>query len=207
MEPGTKNDNYNADELEAPKWLNAEFFRDVLSNSEKEPTLKISDVQMSPATVKGDHFASIMFRAKISYETPKGKLFKSLIVKTMPEQEGHKKDMLSNSHIFETEIGMYTKALPKFQEILRKSGDNTRLCVPCLYHSLEPRQIMIFEDLCEEGYTVIRNRGGTIEELKAAYSKLAKMQAVSYHILQEASSEKMFILSIDYLHVSCPSES
>ncbi|XP_034488467.1 uncharacterized protein LOC117792425 [Drosophila innubila] len=185
MDSESKNDKYNADELVVPNWLNGEFFREVLSNVEKEPNIRIIDIQMSPATAKGDHYASIMFRSKISYETRKGKFFKSLIIKTMPEQEGHKKEMLSNSPIFETEIGMYTKALPKFQEILRKSGDNTRLCVPCLYHSLEPRQVMIFEDLVEKGYTVIRNRGGTIEELKAAYAKLAKMQAVSFHILHE----------------------
>ncbi|XP_062124127.1 uncharacterized protein LOC133837396 isoform X2 [Drosophila sulfurigaster albostrigata] len=93
--------------------------------------------------------------------------------------------MLSNSHIFETEIGMYTKALPKFEEILRQSGDETKLCTPCLYHSLEPRQVMIFDDLVEEGYTVIRDRGATIEELNAAYTKLAKIHAVSFKILNE----------------------
>ncbi|KAH8310925.1 hypothetical protein KR044_003493 [Drosophila immigrans] len=185
MAPSTNNNDFNADELEAPEWLNAEFFRDVLSNHLKEPQLKVLDVVISPASPKGDHYASVMFRSKVEYQIGKGKFSKSLIIKTMPEQEGHKKEMLNNSRIFETEIGMYTKALPKFEEILRQSGEEIKLCTPCLYHSLEPRQIMIFDDLVVEGYTVIRDRGATIEELKAAYTKLAKIHAVSFKILNE----------------------
>ncbi|KAH8399612.1 hypothetical protein KR215_004983, partial [Drosophila sulfurigaster] len=115
----TNNNDFNADELVAPEWLNAEFLREVLMKHLKEPELKVLDIVMSPASAKGDHYASVMFRSKVVYETQKGKFSKSLIIKTMPEQEGHKKEMLSNSHIFEIEIGMYTKALPKFEEILR----------------------------------------------------------------------------------------
>ncbi|XP_060649129.1 uncharacterized protein LOC132786584 [Drosophila nasuta] len=185
MASKTNNNDFNADELVAPEWLNAEFLRDVLIKHLKAPELKVLDVVMSPASAKGDHYASVMFRSKVVFETQKGKFSKSLIIKTMPEQEGHKKEMLSNSHIFETEIGMYTKALPKFEEILRQSGDETKLCTQCLYHSLEPRQVMIFDDLVVEGYTVIRDRRATIEELKAAYTKLAKIHAVSFKILNE----------------------
>jgi len=48
----------------------------------------------------------------------------------------------------------------------------------------------VFEDLVPEGYAVMRNRSITLEEAKAAYSKLAKMQAVSYKILKEVKSFK-----------------
>jgi len=51
----------------------------------------------------------------------------------MPEEEGHKKDILKDSHIFETEILMYSKALPEFERILQEAGDNTKLYVPCIY--------------------------------------------------------------------------
>ncbi|KAH8358900.1 hypothetical protein KR093_003196 [Drosophila rubida] len=191
------NDDFNADELVAPAWLNAEFFREVLSNHLKEPELRVLNVEMSPASAKGDHYASVMFRSKVAYETQRGKFSKSLIIKTMPEQEGHKKEMLNNSRIFETEIGMYTKALPKFEEILRQSGDDTKLCTSCLYHSLEPRQIMIFDDLVVEGYKVIRDRRPTIEELKAAYTRLAKIHAVSFKILNEVSLRNEHICRIN----------
>ncbi|KAH8417172.1 hypothetical protein KR222_005487 [Zaprionus bogoriensis] len=187
MESANNNDRFNADELEPPQWLNAQFFTEVLRGYVKAPELKVVGVDISPASAKGDHYASVMFRGNVSYSTLQGDFSKSLIIKTMPEQEGHKKEMLGDSHIFETEIAMYTKALPKFEEILRVAGDNTKLCADCVYHSLEPRQLMIFEDLVPQGYVVIRDREATSEELKAAYTKLAKLHAVSFHLLNEKS--------------------
>ncbi|EDV93534.1 GH18230 [Drosophila grimshawi] len=185
MTTTTNNESFNADELEAPKWLNDRFIEEVLSKNENAPELKVLDVQMSPASEKGDHYASVMFRGNATYTTEKGKFSKSLIIKTMPEAEGHKKEMLSESHLFETEIGLYTKVLPKFEQILRDAGDNTRLYVPCIYTSLKPRQVMVFEDLVPQGYEVIRDRESNIEEIKSAFSKLAKWHAVSVHVLHE----------------------
>jgi len=157
MTDKTGTEEFNADELEAPAWLNAQFIGDVLSSYEKCPELRVTALQITPASAQGDHYASVMFRTTAEYTTSKGKFSKPLIIKTMPEQEGHKKDMLAESHLFSTEIGAYTKALPEFERILREAGDDTKLYVPCIYHSLEPRQVMIFEDLVPQGYSVIRN--------------------------------------------------
>ncbi|XP_043654592.1 uncharacterized protein LOC122620958 [Drosophila teissieri] len=176
---------FNADELDPPAWLDKEFIEGVLRTYEKDPELHVTDLKISPATFQGDHYASIMFRAVSQYYSVKGKFSKSLIVKTMPEQEGHKKDMLSQSPIFKTEILMYSKALPEFERILREAGDTTKLYAPCIYHSLEPRQVMIFEDLVPQGYSVIRDRLATKEELKKAFFKLAKWHAVSMKVLNE----------------------
>ncbi|XP_017007590.2 uncharacterized protein [Drosophila takahashii] len=184
MTENTDTSQFNADELQAPAWLNVQFIEEVLSAYEKVP-LHVTDLKITPATAQGDHYASVMFRTVAEYTTEKGKFSKPLIVKTMPEQEGHKKDMLSKSHIFETEILMYTKALPEFERILQEAGDNTKLYVPCIYHSLEPRQVMIFEDLVPQGYTVIRDRPATKEELKKVFSKLAKWHAVSMKVINE----------------------
>ncbi|KAH8310213.1 hypothetical protein KR044_000008, partial [Drosophila immigrans] len=178
-------ESFNLDELEAPSWLNAEYLKEVLSSHEKDENVEVFALKISPASGKGDHYASIMFRATVEYKNTKGKFNKSLIIKTMPEKEGHKKDMLGESHIFETEINMYTEMLPKFEEILREAGDETSLYVPCIYHSLEPRQVMIFEDLVPLGYVVIRDRDPTIEEIHGAYTKLAKWHAVSYKLNKE----------------------
>ncbi|XP_032579544.1 uncharacterized protein LOC6619703 [Drosophila sechellia] len=103
----------------------------------------------------------------------------------MPEQEGHKKDMLSDPHFFSTEIKAYTTALPEFERILREAGDDTKLFVPCIYHSLKPRQVLIFEDLVPQGYFVIRDRPMKLNEYKNVFSKLAKWHAVSMKVLNE----------------------
>ncbi|XP_016980505.1 uncharacterized protein LOC108045632 [Drosophila rhopaloa] len=176
---------FNADELHPPIWLNATFIGGILSTYENSPELKVTDLKITPASAQGDHYASVMFRATAEYTTSKGKFSKPLIIKTMPEQEGHKKDMLSESHLFETEIGMYCHALPEFERILQEAGDNTKLYVPCIYHSLKPRQVMIFEDLVPQGYTVIRDRPVTVDELKLVFSKLAKWHAVSMKVINE----------------------
>ncbi|KAH8247562.1 hypothetical protein KR038_006312 [Drosophila bunnanda] len=185
MSENVDTEQFNADELQPPEWLNSEFIADVLSKYENDPELRVTDLKISPATAQGDHYASIMFRAKAEYSTPKGKFSKPLIIKTMPEQEGHKKDMLSESYVFTTEIGSYCTALPEFERILREAGDNTKLYVPCIYHSLEPRQVMIFDDLVPQGYSVIRDRPVTEEELKKVFAKLAKWHAVSMKVINE----------------------
>ncbi|EDW98774.1 uncharacterized protein LOC6538540 [Drosophila yakuba] len=178
-------EQFNADELEAPAWLNAQFIADVLRTSEKCPELEVTDLKITPASAQGDHYASIMFRTTAEYTTSKGKFSKPLIIKTMPEQEGHKKDLLSGSHLFDTEVRSYTTALPEFERILREAGDDTKLFVPCIYHSVEPRQVMIFEDLVPQGYSVIRKRPITQTELETVYAKLAKWHAVSMKLLNE----------------------
>ncbi|KAH8330969.1 hypothetical protein KR067_009619 [Drosophila pandora] len=178
-------DQFNADELLPPRWLNADFIGDILREYEKSPELKVTELKISPATAQGDHYASIMFRTLVEYSSSKGKHSKPLIVKTMPEQEGHKKDMLSDSHMFATEIGMYCHVLPEFERVLREAGDNAKLHAVCIYHSLEPREVMIFEDLVPQGYSVVRNRPVNESELKLVFAKLAKWHAVSMKLLNE----------------------
>ncbi|XP_034484828.1 uncharacterized protein LOC117789802 [Drosophila innubila] len=178
-------ESFNLDELEAPSWMDAQYFRDVLRGHENDEGVEVIALKISPASGKGDHYASIMFRAAVEYKSEKGKFIKSLIIKTMPEKEGHKKELLEESHVFETEINMYAEMLPKFEEILRQTGDETSLYVPCIYYSMKPRQVMIFEDLVPQGYIVNRSGKPTIEEVHCAYTKLAKWHAVSLKLNKE----------------------
>ncbi|KAH8358858.1 hypothetical protein KR093_002907, partial [Drosophila rubida] len=176
---------YNSDELEAPEWLNGQFFTDVLTHHHNSSNVKVIDFKISPATAKGDHYASIMFRAEIEYTLLDEKLSKPIIIKTMPEQECFKKEFLGEAKFFQTEITMYTEMLPKLEAILRKAGDDTTLCAKCLYHTLKPRQVMVFEDLVPQGYSVVRKRLANLTEIKAAILKLAKWHAVSFKLLKD----------------------
>ncbi|XP_034486158.1 uncharacterized protein LOC117790725 isoform X1 [Drosophila innubila] len=180
-------DDFNADELNAPDWMNEQFFKEVLIKHIKDPNVKVVNVKTSPATAKGDHYASIMFRANVEYSTQKEKFSKSLIIKTMPDPDSDKNEVLGDSHIFPTEIAMYTEVLPKFEAILAEAGDEITFCARCIYHSLEPRQVMVFEDLVSQNYDVIRNRPANLDEIKAGLEKLAKWQAVSFKLLKEKS--------------------
>jgi len=121
MAPNTE--KYNEDEMEAPEWMDSLFLTKVLGHCERSSNVVVESFKISPASVKGDHYASVMFRAHVEYSIEKGALKeKSLIIKTMPD-EGKKKELLEESKIFETEIGMYSKVLPDIQRILRDAGD------------------------------------------------------------------------------------
>lgn len=176
--------NYNPDELEALEWLDEHYIWQILSKSENTTELTLENFELSPASVQGDHYASVMFRIRVEYSTLVGHFAKSLILKTMPGG-GQKKKMVNESHIFETEIAMYENMLPMFETILREAGDDTVLSAPCIYHSLEPRQVMVFEDLVPQGYAVIRDRPASLQEIKAALEKLAKWHSVSLKLLQK----------------------
>lgn len=90
--------------------------------------LKIVNFDISPASMKGDHYASIMFRCKISYRIDDltDSKQKTLIIKTLPDV-GMKAEMLQESKVFETEINMYTQTLPKIEQILSENGEPTKL--------------------------------------------------------------------------------
>uniref|UniRef100_A0A0A1X3Y0 Uncharacterized oxidoreductase dhs-27 n=1 Tax=Zeugodacus cucurbitae TaxID=28588 RepID=A0A0A1X3Y0_ZEUCU len=181
-----KAEEYNEDELQPPQWLDSEFIAIVLQNSERDADdLQVKSFKISPATVKGDHYASVMFRAFVEYRIGGEEKSKSMIIKTMPEVEGHKKDMLEKFDIFEIEIGMYTKVLPRFEQQLRDIGDNTTLRAPVLYYALSPHKLIVFEDIVPLGYNVLRGRFANEEEVKAAYAKLAKWHAISHKIIKE----------------------
>ncbi|KAM8705885.1 hypothetical protein ACLKA7_010220 [Drosophila subpalustris] len=176
---------YNPDELDALEWLNTDYFTEILIQYKNEPEIKVTDLKLSPASSQGDHYASVMLRAVVEYTNLRGTFSKSLIIKTMPERGGQQKQMLKDSRIFHTEIAMYTSVLPEFEAILKNVGDNTTFNAPCVYHSLEPRQVMVFEDLVPQGYQVIRERSASIDEIHAALGKLAKWHAVSQKLLKE----------------------
>lgn len=84
---------------------------------------------MTPGTTKNEHYASIIFRAQVHYtlQANDTEKFQSMIIKTMPVIDGQKMDLLSENPLFETEIKMYTEALPKIEKTLRQYGDNTKL--------------------------------------------------------------------------------
>ncbi|KAL5291261.1 hypothetical protein ACFFRR_010583 [Megaselia abdita] len=177
---------YNEDELHAPEWMNKEFFEKILRETDSDDSIKVQEVQMNPGSGKGDHYASIMFRAIINYESKNSKNQEiSLIVKTMPFVDGPKKEMLKGMSFFETEIQMYKEVIPQFQKILKEAGDPTVLGGKCLYAASEPQEILIFEDLTKRNYKTVTNWGGTWEVGKKAVEKLAKWHAMSFKMVNE----------------------
>ncbi|XP_037947060.1 uncharacterized protein LOC119678997 [Teleopsis dalmanni] len=175
-------ENFNDDELVAPEWLNNDFLQKVIENYEKTKDVEVSNFKLTPGTVKGDHYASVMFRANVDYNLKGSQKTKSVIIKTMPEVEGQKKELLKETHVFETEIKIYTEILPKFETVLRSIGDDTKIGPNCLHYSLHPKKCIVFEDLVPLGYAVQRDRDLEMDEIKEVMRKLAVFHAISYYL-------------------------
>ncbi|XP_055854337.1 uncharacterized protein LOC129918046 [Episyrphus balteatus] len=177
-------EQYNEDELVPPSWLDRDFIEMVLRKYKSNNTIVIENLKISPGTEKGDHFASIMFRVVATYKSPSITSESiSMILKTIPEEEGFKKEVLDQMLYFETEIGMYAEEIPKLENVLRNNGDNVQFGSKILYHSLEPHKVIVFEDLVALGYTCIRDRYLNADEVKLCLSKIAKWHAASYKLL------------------------
>lgn len=57
------------DYWEPPKWINENYIQDVLRNSFKNDSLTVKKIFIKPAVGKGEHYASCMYRLKITYST------------------------------------------------------------------------------------------------------------------------------------------
>ncbi|XP_052889240.1 uncharacterized protein LOC128297604 [Anopheles moucheti] len=174
---------YNQDEHEAPAWLNDEFFRDVMRESNNDPTIELTSAcVLRPGTNKGDHYASVMFRTTVKYRSARSLEEKSIniIMKTKPEAEGMKKELLDDDGLFAIEINMYSKTLPEMARILKEIGEEYKFA-RYIYGSLSPRAILILEDISDQGW-VMGDFISTLDEMKPIVRDIAMFHAASVMI-------------------------
>ncbi|EDS35006.1 conserved hypothetical protein [Culex quinquefasciatus] len=184
---------FNKDEMNAPKWMDGAFFEKVLRRSEADDSVTVAEFQTTPGSRPGDHFASIIFRAAVSFVSFGEKKEISLIVKTMPELEGLKKDVLKDGKLFETETIMYEAILPEMHKLLRQAGDDTKLGPRLLYSSQDPTWVMVLEDLSKQNY-VMKDTQLNLQESKILYAKLGRWHAASLCLSEKIPEMK----SLDY---------
>uniref|UniRef100_A0A182N4H0 CHK domain-containing protein n=1 Tax=Anopheles dirus TaxID=7168 RepID=A0A182N4H0_9DIPT len=167
---------FNKDEMSAPSWMNTGFFEKVLRQSERDATLTVQEFRILPGTKPGDHFASVIFRAIVRHDKSPDEV--SLIVKTLPAEDGLKKDLLQDGYVFETETLMYTVVVPAMHRLLQSVGDHTVLGARLLYHQKLPTWVMVFEDITKHGFEM-KTKQLDLEESKVVFGKLARWHAAS----------------------------
>uniref|UniRef100_A0A1Y9H2E3 CHK kinase-like domain-containing protein n=1 Tax=Anopheles dirus TaxID=7168 RepID=A0A1Y9H2E3_9DIPT len=171
---------YNLDELEAPGWLNDEFFLNVMRESNNDPTIELtSGCVLRPGTKKGDHYASVMFRTTVSYRSKQFDGVKSvnLIMKTKPEEDGLKKELLKDDGLFVIEIDMYSKTLPEIARLMKDIGEEYKY-PRYIYGALQPRTILILEDISDQGW-VMDDFISTLDDMKPIVKDIAMFHAAS----------------------------
>lgn len=87
---------FSKNELDTPEWLNEQFLQKVLKDHKSKKCVKVNKVNIS--TSPEAHFASIIFKIDVRYECEgTGKEERSnFILKTVPVEEGVKKDFLKS---------------------------------------------------------------------------------------------------------------
>ncbi|KFB41645.1 AGAP003762-PA-like protein [Anopheles sinensis] len=171
---------YNPDELVAPSWLNDEFFRDVMRQVNHDPTIElVSECALRPGTKLGEHYASVMFRTSIKYVSKKSNVEQSInvIMKTTPEADGIKKELLEDNKLFDTEIRMYSKILPEMARLLKGVGEEYKY-PRYIYGALKPHSIVILEDISHQGW-IMGDFIDTIDEMKPIIKNIAMFHAAS----------------------------
>lgn len=84
---------------------------------------QVTDVEVALAVENKHNFASDIYRARLQYTNQDdGKMeWTSVFVKSMTASEGCKRQIVQNLPVFDTEIQMYSEALPAIKLLLGES--------------------------------------------------------------------------------------
>lgn len=122
---------HSKDEVNAPSWVNKEFFEIVLKSYRNNSNISVQEFLIKPGTTAGEHFASVLFKVSIVFINEKGvKEELRTVIKLLPNEDGYKKEILQNQPSFVNEIRMYTKVLPQLERVLAGVGIKTTFGPP-----------------------------------------------------------------------------
>lgn len=169
-----------------PQWLNHQYIENVLRNYRKNPDIKIKDLIVEPATAKGENYASVMTRIKVSfYETSENIQQDSWLVKTTFETDDLASKLCAVFKVCEREMYMYEKVLPKISELLKLLGEGDKLFASTVHVDYE-NEAIIFEDLSKNNF-VMADR---IQRLDTDHIHLALGKLAKYHACTAVLSQK-----------------
>lgn len=187
------NKNHYENYWTPPEWLNEEFFLNILRTTEKDPSIILTSFNMRPAIAKGEHYASCMYRVKISYAGKSAQKPISFVVKASFEDE-FINGTLNEYDIYKQEMKMYKNYLPIFKKYLSKINEESDISPNTFYINFE-NDVIVFEDLAEKGYRMAdRTDGLDMTHAKMVIKKMAKLHAASliYNTKQYGDLEKSF---------------
>lgn len=107
-----------------PTWVDKFYFNDILRKEYDQ--FKVVRFNVEHLNGKGENYASLMFRVKLTVENTKtGLSAKSYVVKAVL-QSGMAPEIMEIFNVFPKEIQMYTEFLPKFEEMFEAVGETVR---------------------------------------------------------------------------------
>lgn len=175
-------------ETKLPEFLNKIYLETILRNHENDPSIRVQYFECHPAVAAGNNYASLLLRTNIQYNKNGNNLEKSLIIKTVvasPEMA----QMVIENGIYQKEMVMYDRILPKFQKLLISVGDTETLFSPAIFVDIE-NCTLIFDDLKQIGYTLANRITGVDDKhVDLLIRKIAKFHACSMVLAQTGSED------------------
>lgn len=108
-----------------PKWLDKFYFYDLLRKDYN--SFKIFKFSVGPANAKGENYACLMFRVKISIEANHAGLINRNFMVKVNHDNPMAVEMLKLINFFPKEVEMYNSIYPKFESMFRKVGKDVTL--------------------------------------------------------------------------------
>ncbi|XP_072762644.1 uncharacterized protein [Anoplolepis gracilipes] len=177
---------------EIPAWLNLCFMEKALRKSENDNSTQVIDIFAKPATNKGDNYTSDMIRVNVEYSRDQNghKISekKSVIIKVEPTLEGARKELVTQSRLFKTEILMMTDTLDKMNTLLKSKY---RLSAKGLYVQESDPTLLVMEDLASLGFRIAcRQAGLDLPHCILAIRGLARFHASSIAVCEKEPNQK-----------------
>jgi Ecdysteroid kinase-like family len=168
--------------VEIPERLNREFFTKVLQKAFNfGNTVTVESLHVQLASEAGDNYCSEIYRANLVYKVRNGGGQQvdlqqiSVIVKDMPPGE-HRGEILADLQVYEREVEMYWNTVPAMSKLL----NNEFLSAKCLYATIEPCKVLVFQDLKALGFQMADRKAGLdYDHCRLIMQKLGKFHAAS----------------------------
>ncbi|XP_049763829.1 uncharacterized protein LOC126092335 [Schistocerca cancellata] len=175
-----------------PVWLNKDFAKSSLKESNSCGDFKILSVDVQRATAPGDNYLSEVYRMTVHLEhnVKQYKRSVSLIIKCLPDSEVMK-TIAQDMQAFEQETLMFCETIPAMSKILEEAapGKYTQLSAKCFASGREPVSYVVLEDLKARGFALAKRcKGLDLAHARLVVRKLAEFHASSVRLYEQRPS-------------------
>ncbi|XP_048515631.1 uncharacterized protein LOC105693310 [Athalia rosae] len=165
-----------------PDWLNEEFVLKILRLAEKDDSVKVTSIHLSPATKRGDNYTSLMYRVTAKFKSRNfPSTIKSVVVKHKPDSDCEI-ELQDIEGRFKAEASMMTDTLVEMNHLL---SNEPALSAKAYFWQEKNPVILVLEDLVSKGFRMV-NR---YEQLDFDHSLLAIRNLARFHASSFALGE------------------
>lgn len=122
-----------------PTWVDKFYFSDLLRKDYSQ--FKIVRFNVEPLNAKGENYASLMYRVKLTFENSEtGLAHRNFVVKTNLLMDGVDAKLMEAFNVFPKEIQMYNEVIPEFEALYKNIGESVQIGPKYVFSSMNLRE-------------------------------------------------------------------